>query len=268
MFIAEIGINHDGDIYKALEFIRIAKEAGADVVKFQKRSVEKCVPKEKWNERKITKWGEMSYIDYKYMMEFGKAEYDMVDKFCKELNIPWTASVWDIDSYEFISRYEVPFIKVASPTIANLELLKQIQMPVVFSTGMSTETEIEKAYNSIKECMAIMHCVSIYPPEDEELNLNKIKTLKRKYNCEIGYSSHYHGVEDVLVAKALGATIFEKHITLNKDDIGSDHKFSLDPEELKRCVSLIKKQDKWMGDYKLKVLNGEKKYREKLRNHL
>jgi N-acetylneuraminate synthase len=267
MFIAEIGINHDGDIYKALELIKIAKDAGADVVKFQKRNVEKCVPKEKWNDRKITKWGEMSYIDYKYMIEFGKAEYDIIDKYCKELNIPWTASVWDIDSYEFISQYEVPFIKIASPTITNLDLLTRIQLPVVFSTGMSTETEIEKAYNSIKECMAIMHCVSIYPPKDEELNLNKIKTLKRKYECEIGYSSHYEDVEDVVVAKVLGATIFEKHITLNKDDMGSDHKFSLELEELKRCVSLIKKQDKWMGDYKLKVSNREEKYKDKLRNY-
>jgi N-acetylneuraminate synthase len=265
MFIAEIGINHDGDIYKALDLIKIAKDAGADVVKFQKRNVEKCVPKDRWDERKLTKWGEMSYIDYKYMIEFGKAEYDIIDKYCKDLNIPWTASVWDIDSYEFISQYNVPFIKIASPTITNINMLKKIKHPVVFSTGMSDENNIDEAFNNIENCIGIMHCISAYPPKDEELNLDAITTLKDKYPVEIGYSSHYPIYDDLIVAKMIGASIFEKHITINKNDIGSDHHFSLEPNELKRALLVINSLNKWSGDGMIGINDSEKIYAKKLR---
>ena len=183
MFIADIGINHNGDIDVAFELIKKAKESGVDIVKFQKRNVDICLKENQKNIMKDSIFGKMKYIDYKRKLEFGKKEYDMIDKYCKELNIRWAASVWDIDSLNFILNYDTPFIKVPSALITNTLLMKEInntKLPIIFSTGMSTMEEITTAYNIVKNNLyAILHCNSSYPTESNEADLLMINTLRK-----------------------------------------------------------------------------------------
>lgn len=206
-----------------------------DVVKFQKRNPDICVPKLQKQEIKETPWGKMAYIKYKHKVEFGKKEFDIIHEYCKKLNINWTASVWDTDSLNFILQYNVPFIKIPSAYITDLQLLKQVNLankPVIISTGMSTKSEIEKAILLLDQIpqLSILHCNSSYPTQSNEIDLNAMISLKNKYKtCAIGYSGHEIGALATLIAKTLVADIIERHITLNKDMWGSDHSSSLDP---------------------------------------
>lgn len=276
MFIAEIGINHNGDLNIAKELIRQAKMCGVDIVKFQKRNPELCVPENQKNIIKDTVFGVMKYIDYKRKIEFGRKEYDEIDKYCKEIGIKWTASVWDIDSLDFIMQYNVPFIKIPSACIIDLELLDKINLykkDVILSNGMSTEEELFTAINNLPNCknIGILHCNSSYPSSKNELDLDCIKILNsifcvRKYhNFTIGYSGHEEGYFPTLLARAVGASIIERHITLSKTMKGSDHKSSLDMNELKDCIEKLKEVDIILGKNYKTVYESEKKVKEKLR---
>lgn len=269
-FIAEIGINHNGDIEIAKELIKLAKENGADVVKFQKRKPEVCVPEDQKNIVKDTIFGEMKYIDYKHKIEFGKEEYDKIDKYCKEIGIKWTASIWDKDSLNFLLQYDIPFIKIPSALATHWELLELVnntKKPVVISNGMTTEEEFDKAINILKDCeVTILVCNSSYPASFDELNLRYIDILRIKYpHCKIGYSGHEEGNIVTLVAAAMGAEVIERHITLDHTMKGTDHTSSLEVNELKDLKAVCDTITVIRGEPVKKVYESEKKIAKKLR---
>lgn len=270
MFIAEIGINHNGDLEVAKKLIDVAVESGADVVKFQKRNVDLCVPKEMATSMRKTPWGEMSYRDYKYRLEFGEREYDYINTYCNSVGIKWTASVWDCDSLGFILNYNVPFIKIPSACITDTELLSKINKhgkKVILSTGMSTYQEISAAINQLSNCnVSLLVCNSSYPSKDSELDLKAIELLMESFpNCTIGYSGHENGIIPTIIAASLGAKIIERHITLNKKMWGTDQGSSLEPAELRYLISTVNKVPVWLGDKKIKVYSSEEKVKQKLR---
>lgn len=269
MFIAEIGINHNGNLNLAKEMILMAKRSGADVVKFQKRNVEENILLKDRGTFRKTLDGIKSYEEYKYGLEFDYDDYLSIDKFCKDINIQWTVSVWDIPSVKFISSFDIPFIKVPSARINELDLLEEINKtnkPVILSTGMSTEIEVDNAIKILKNLDSIMYCKSIYPPKDEDLNLNSILYLKKKYpNIKIGYSGHDSSIYPLICANILGAELFEVHITLNKNMYGSDQKCSFEENELKTMIDLINKSKIWLGEAKIDCLDSEKPFKDKLR---
>lgn len=281
MFIAEIGINHNGLVSQALQMIDMVcnacERAGVSkdevVVKFQKRNIDKCVPEAQKNIMKDTPWGRMTYYDYKKAIEFDKIKYDIIDKHCKEKGIKWTASVWDLNSAEFINEnYTVPFIKIPSPKIVDEELLDYCNRcfdKVIMSTGMSTEKEIKKAISILDNCnLTIMHCNSSYPAKDEELNLNYILTLIMKeytYHKTIGYSGHEEGISASIVAKTLGAEVIERHITLSRSMWGTDQAASITYDQLWRLLRDLNKIEIWKGDGIKKVYDSELPIKEKLR---
>jgi N-acetylneuraminate synthase len=272
MFIAEIGINHNGDLKLAKKMILEAKKAGADVVKFQKRTPDICVPENKKSEIRLTPWGEMKYIDYKKKIEFGRKEYDSIDKYCKRIGIPWTASVWDIESLSFIMQYDIPFIKVPSACITDMDLLKAIRAtkkPVVISTGMSSMGEIAEAVEILKDReLSILHCKSSYPTPPEEINLSAIQTLHRLFPKHvIGYSGHEEGTYPSLCAALMGARIIERHVTLDKEMWGTDQKASLNFEELKDLIEGLKDLPRWFGKGYIGIAESELPIKEKLRRH-
>ena len=270
--ISEIGINHNGDLNIAKKLIDISAAAGCDAVKFQKRNPDVCVPEHQKSVIRDTPWGEMTYLDYKYKVEFGKDEYDEIDRYCKEKGIAWSASPWDLDSLEFLNQYDIPFIKIASASITDKELLKktcETGKKVIISTGMSSEEEIDEAVNILKDHAkdyAILHCNSSYPAPIEELNLSCIKTLNNKYNCEVGYSGHEFRLGTTVAAVYLGATIIERHVTLDRTMWGSDHMASVEPQGLFKLVSGIRELEKSYGNGNICVTETEKKVRKKLRN--
>lgn len=271
MFIAEIGINHNGSLETALELIKEAAAAGVDVVKFQKRTPEICVPDDQKNIIKESAFGTTTYLEYKKLMEFEKEEYDEIDRHCKELGIQWTASVWDIPSLNFLMQYDVPFIKIPSALMTNIELLKAVnetKKDVIISNGALTEEELNEALWILRDCnVTILVCNSCYPSKDEELNLNYIKSLKEMYQFppKIGYSGHEIDILPTIVAKSLGCDIIERHITLDKNQIGSDHKASLDIKELKELINILKRIDIIKGKNEKIVSDGELKVMKKLR---
>ena len=268
--IAEIGINHNGDINIAKELIKVAKEAGCDAVKFQKRNPDVCVPEKQKNVMRETPWGYITYLDYKYKVEFEKEEYDIINDYCKSLNIHWFASPWDVDSVQFLSQYDIPALKVPSASLNDIELLKSIKetnIPIILSTGMSTQEEVDAAIDLLDgNEIAVLHCVSTYPTPPEELNLNVIKTFQNKYpNMIIGYSGHETGLSTTYAAVALGAKIIERHITLDRSMWGTDHSASVEPQGLKSLVGNIRDIESSMGNGIKEVTKGEIPIREKLR---
>ena len=268
--IAEIGINHNGDINIAKELIKVAKEAGCDAVKFQKRNPDVCVPEKQKNVMRETPWGYITYLDYKYKVEFEKEEYDTINDYCKSLNIHWFASPWDVDSVQFLSQYDIPALKVPSASLNDIELLKSMKetnIPIILSTGMSTQEEVDAAINLLDgNEIAVLHCVSTYPTPPEELNLNVIKTFQNKYpNMIIGYSGHETGLSTTYAAVALGAKIIERHITLDRSMWGTDHSASVEPQGLKSLVGNIRDIESSMGNGIKEVTKGEIPIREKLR---
>jgi len=287
MFIAEIGINYAfGEdkskfLQNAKELIDMAVMAKCDVVKFQKRTPELCVPKEQMNKEKIVPWRKepTTYLQYKKDIEFGKEEYDEINRYCKQRGIKWTASVWDIPSADFLSMYKVPFVKIPSASITDYDLLDacvDLFDKIIFSTGMSTEEEIKMCYNNLIEDVngtktlqkniTIMHCNSSYPAKDEELNLSYIKKLKEDYpDCKIGYSGHEQGISACIISKVMGAEVFERHITLSRSNWGTDQAASLVFDQLWRLVRDLKKVDTWIGDGVKKVYPSEEPIRDKLR---
>lgn len=271
--ISEIGINHNGDLDIAKKLIDISAAAGCNAVKFQKRNPDVCVPDHQKSVMRDTPWGSMTYLDYKYKVEFGKDEYDEIDKYCKEKGIEWSASPWDLDSLEFLAQYDIPFIKIASASITDNELLIktcQTGKKIIISTGMSSEEEIDEAVAILKQYAkdyAILHCNSSYPAPIEELNLSCIKTLKEKYNCEVGYSGHEFRLGTSVAAVYLGASIIERHVTLDRTMWGSDHMASVEPQGLFKLVSGIRELEKSYGDGTISVTETEKEVRKKLRKN-
>lgn len=250
MFIAEIGINHQGDYEIAKQLIDAAKRAGADVVKFQKRNPDVCIPEKLKNTTKDSIFGVMNYLEYKKRIEFDKSVYDKIDKYCKEINMPWTASIWDKDSLEFIMQYDVPFIKIPSALLTDIDLLKEVnkyKKPVIISNGMSYETDVMAAVDILKDCpLSILCCNSTYPTTNyEEMELSLIPIYKQRYPfAKIGYSGHELGILPSIVAYSMGAEIIERHITLDKNMKGADHKASLEPNEMEELIKDMKLIDK------------------------
>jgi N-acetylneuraminate synthase len=268
--IAEIGINHNGSIEIAKKMIAGAKSAGCDAVKFQKRTPEICVPKDQWNVERDTPWGRMTYIDYRNKVEFGKDEYAEIDKYCKELGIIWFVSCWDEESVDFIVDFDPPLYKTASASLTDKDLLlrhKQLDRPVIISTGMSTMEEIENAVNNIGlEKLLIAHSTSSYPCKYEELNLRMITTLRNKYSATpIGYSGHETGLAPTWAAVSLNASFVERHITLDRAMWGTDQAASVEIAGFHRLVRNIRDIELALGDGIKKVYDSELSSREKLR---
>lgn len=263
-FIGEIGINHNGDINLAKKIMKEAKSAGFSAVKFQKRNPEITTPLEVRNNIRETPWGEMTYIDYKFKIELQKQEYDEINKYAKELGIDWFASCWDEESLDFISRYDLPCIKIASACITNKNLMNQhvkTEKPLIMSTGMSNLDQIEKAFNILsKNPLAILHATSTYPCPPEELNLNMIKTLHSLYpEHPIGYSGHESGLSTSIAAAVLGAKIIERHITIDRALWGTDQAASLGPDGMRKLIGSVNSIIRSMGDGVKKVYDSEQK---------
>jgi N-acetylneuraminate synthase len=267
--IAEIGINHNGDLKIAKRLIDVAVMAGCDAVKFQKRTPEKAVPLEYQKVMRETPWGIMSYLEYRQKVELGYEEFAEINHYCEEKNILWFASCWDEDSVDFIKQFSPPCYKVASATLTDSDLLnklKRIGNPILLSTGMSTIEEIETAIDLLgTENLLLAHSTSTYPCPSEELNLRVILTLKSKFDCPIGYSGHEVGLQTTLAAVTMGAKFIERHITLDRAMWGSDQAASIEPWGLMRLVRDIRVIEKAMGDGKKRVYESEMKARNKLR---
>jgi len=276
--IAEIGINHNGDLSIAKRLIDIAAAAGCDAVKFQKRNPDICVPEEQKSKPRSWQGEEMTYLEYKYRVEFGKEEYDEIDRYCKEQGIAWSASPWDLDSLSFLNQYDIPFIKIPSAMLTNDELLRETvatKKKVIFSTGMSTAKEIDHAVDVLSKAqndynawqkIGLLHCNSSYPAPVNELNLSAIKTLANDYPLfDIGYSGHEMTLGTTVSSVLLGAKIIERHITLDRNMEGSDHSCSVTPWGLFKLVSGIRELEQAYGDGEIKVTETEKPIRKKLR---
>ena len=269
--IAEIGINHNGSLETAKKLIDIAAVAGCDAVKFQKRNPDVCVPEHQKSIPRETPWGTMSYLEYKYRMEFGQEEYDIIDVYCKEKNIEWSASPWDMDSLEFLQQYDVPFIKIPSAMITHEELMRasaKTGKEIIFSTGMSNIDEVDQAVEWMREegaDFSLLHCNSTYPAPLEDLNLKCIQTLKERYGCEVGYSGHEFRLNPSVAAIYLGATIIERHITLDREMWGTDHLSSVEPHGLIKLVRGIRDLEECLGDGIIGLSECEQSFKDKLR---
>jgi N-acetylneuraminate synthase len=250
--IAEIGINHNGDLGIAKQLIDAAVAAGCDAVKFQKRDPELCVPRGQRNVLRETPWGEMTYIEYRHRIEFGEQEYAAIDNYCRRKGIPWFASCWDDPSADFIEQFDPVCYKIASACLTDTALLHHVnakERPVILSTGMSTMEQVYRAVDCFdQDRLLIAHCISSYCPKPEDLNLRMIRTLQREFSSPIGYSGHETGLTTTYAAVVLGASFVERHITLDRNSWGSDHKMSLDPWNLRRLVKDIRTLESALGD--------------------
>ncbi|ESS73951.1 N-acetylneuraminate synthase [Methyloglobulus morosus KoM1] len=268
--IAEIGINHNGDIDNARRLIEGAAKAGCDAVKFQKRTPDLCVPPDQRDIKRDTPWGVMTYIEYRHKVEFNKAQYTQIDRICKDLKIDWFASCWDEEAVDFMEQFDPPCYKVASASLTDAALLKKkrsTKRPMIVSTGMSTMVEIEAAIELIRcENLLIAHSTSTYPCKTSELNLRMLHTLKTLYpNVPIGYSGHETGLAPTWAAVAMGACFVERHITLDRAMWGSDQAASVEISGLERLVSNIRDIESSLGDGIKKVYDSELGPKQKLR---
>jgi N-acetylneuraminate synthase len=268
--IAEIGINHNGSLETAKKMVEAAAHSGADAVKFQKRTPEVCVPKDQWNIERETPWGRMTYIDYRYKVEFGEDDYREIDYLCKKLKIDWFVSCWDEPAVDFIEEFDTPIYKLASASLTDFPLIEKVKLtdkPFILSTGMSTMEEIEASVNfSASENLMLAHATSSYPCDPQELNLRMILTLKNKYpEVLIGYSGHETGLATTLAAVTLGACFVERHFTLDRAMWGSDQAASVEPQGMERLVRDIRHIEESLGDGIKKVYESEMSQRKKLR---
>lgn len=268
--VAEIGINHNGDIEIAKKLVDMAKNAGCDAVKFQKRTPDICVPEDQKQVMRETPWGYISYLDYRYRVEFGFDEYKEIDSYCKEKGIVWFASCWDVESIYFIERnFNPPCYKVASASLTDISILKvlsEIGKPIIISTGMSTLKEIDKAVYFLEGSnIVLLHCNSSYPAKIEELNLRMIPELIKRYGIHIGYSGHEPGVFTSVYAVVMGACLIERHITLDRSMWGSDQAASLERGGLNKLVEEIRTWEAARGDGRKQITQMEMIMRKKLR---
>ena len=271
---AEIGINHNGDMSVAKKLIEIAKNAGCDAVKFQKRDVEKVYSKEILNQSRESPWG-TTQREQKLGLELSLKEYSTIDKYCKKKIIPWFVSCWDVGSQIQMRKFKTKYNKVASAMLVHNKLLKTIaeeKKYTFISTGMSTLKDIEKAikiFRKFKCPFELMHSHSAYPMKPEEANLKLISVLKNKFKCKVGYSGHETGSYLICVTAALlGATSIERHITLDRTMYGSDQAASLEPGGLFRLVRDLREIENIIGDGKKRIWDSELPAKEKLRQIL
>lgn len=268
--IAEIGINHNGNLETAKKMIDAAVHAGADAVKFQKRTPEVCTPPEQQKQMRETPWGYITYLEYRYKVEFGKEEYAEIDRHCKKLGIDWMASVWDEPSVDFMEQFDTPAYKVPSASLTDHALLQYARKtgkPIIISTGMSTPDEIIRGVQAVGlENLAVMHCTSAYPCEPSELNLRMIETLRNQFPyTPIGYSGHEVGLVPSAVAVALGACMVERHFTLDRAMWGGDQAASVEPGGFEKLVKYVRVTEESLGDGVKKVYDSELGALKKLR---
>jgi len=270
--IAEIGINHNGNLETAEEMILSARETGADAIKLQKRTPELCVPKDQWDIMRETPWGYISYLDYRKRIEFGQAEYRAINDFCQDLGIDWFASVWDENSVDFMEQFNPVCYKVPSAALTDISLLKKIRStgrPIILSSGMSTDEQIDASVSAIgTQDLVLMHSTSAYPCDPLELNLRMIETLRGKYDCPIGYSGHEVGLITTVVAVAMGAAAVERHFTLDRAMWGGDQAASVEPGGFRKLVKYIRVTEMSLGDGVKRVYDSEKSSLKKLRRFL
>ncbi len=266
--IAEIGINHNGDLGVAKKLIDAAVNCGCDAVKFQKRTVDVVYTKEELARPRENPFGQTNG-DLKRGLEFGEKQYKEIDRYCKEKNILWTASCWDEGSVDFLQQFTPPFSKIASACLTDDELLtyqRKTGRPIILSTGMSTLAQIDHAIEVLgKENLVVLHCTSTYPSKLEELNLNVIPVLAARYGIPIGYSGHEVGLSPSFAAAVLGACVVERHITLDRAMWGSDQAASIEPQGFERLVRDIRVWETVKGDGVKMVYDSEKPIIEKLR---
>jgi len=266
--IAEIGINHNGDIELAKRLIDVADASGCNAVKFQKRTIEVVYTQEELAKPRDNPFGPTNG-DLKRGLEFGLEEYQEIDQYCKELGMPWFVSCWDEGSVDFISQFNVPCYKIASASITDDDLLKHHRtkgLPIIISTGMSTLDEIDRAVEVLgKKDLIIMHSTSTYPAQYDELNLKVIPMLRQRYGVPVGYSGHETGLASSVAAAAIGASIVERHLTMDRAMWGSDHAASLEPSGMTRLIRDIRLIETAMGDGVKRVYEREKPIIQKLR---
>ena len=271
ILIAEIGINHNGSIELAKKMIDLASKYKMDVVKFQKRDPNICVPDKYKDLYRETPWGNMTYLEYKKKIEFGRKEFDVIHKYCKKKKIKWFASAWDIESQKFLKKYNSKYNKIASAMVTNLKFLDFVakeKKHTFISTGMTNLKDIKNAVKIFKKnkCdFTLMHCVSSYPAPEENLNLNTINTLRNKFKCSVGYSGHENSVSPSLYAFLLGASVIERHITLDRSMWGTDQSASLSEPGIKNLVELINKSQTILGNGIKTKSKEDKKLEKKFR---
>lgn len=269
--ISEIGINHNCDIDIAKDLILASKFAGADAVKFQKRTIDIVYTEEFLNSPRNSPWG-VTQREQKEALEFGKTEYDEIDRFCKELHIDWFASAWDIPSLEFLDQYTCKYNKIASAMLTHLDFVREVAergKKTFISTGMSNEEDINLVFDIFNEMncpFVFLHTVSAYPVKSEALNFGYINWLDKNYT-KFGYSGHEVGLSTTLAAVALGASVIERHITLDRSMYGSDQSASVEPVGFKRLVDGIREIEKAIGkgDCARDILEIEEPARKSLR---
>lgn len=268
--IAEIGINHNGDLELAKKLIDLAVDAGCDAVKFQKRTIDKVYSQEMLDRPRESPWGHTQRAQ-KEGLEFDEAEYDTIDAYCHKKGIIWFASAWDVDSQRFLRKYDLRYNKVASAMLTRDDLLEEIAGEgryTFISTGMSSWGEIDHAVEIFRKhrCpFELMHCNSTYPMEDGDANLALIPVLRERYDCKVGYSGHEQDIRPSVLSVAAGASSIERHITLDKSLYGSDQKASIEPERLRVLVCEVRQAEMIMGNGKKILTLAEQTVRAKLR---
>ena len=272
--IAEIGINHNGDVKIAKQLIKNAKDCGFDSVKFQKRTINIVYDEKTLDTLRESPWGKTTR-EQKLGLEFEKLEYDEIDKYCKELNIDWFASAWDIESLKFLENYNLKYHKIASAMIVDHEFLNEVAKShkhTFISTGMSSKEDIDNAVDIFKKnncSFELMHCVSTYPMKIEDANLITIDQMRNVYNCNVGYSGHENGVVVSVAATMLGISSLERHITLDRTMYGSDQSASLEFSGMKNLTESIEKTLLAIGEKSLgKIIDEEIPIAKKLRAHI
>jgi len=271
--VAEIGINHNGDMGICKKLIDVAVDSGADCVKFQKRDINQVYTQEFLNSPRESQWG-TTQREQKLGLEFSADEYQEIEDYCKEKGIEWFASAWDINSQKFLRQFNSKYNKVASAMIVHTELLKEIASEgkhTFISTGMTTYDDIKTAVDIFRKAdcsFELMHTVSTYPMKDEDANLNMIKTLREKFDCDVGYSGHEVGLAISYAAAALNITSLERHITLDRSMYGSDQSASVEPSGFRQLVGAIRKIGVALGDGIKKTIEAEAPIAANLRQHL
>lgn len=271
--IAEIGINHNGDLGIAKQLIDVAADAGADAVKFQKRTIDLVYTKEDLDAPRESPWG-TTQREQKNGLEFDENDYSQIDTYCKSKGIQWFGSAWDLESQKFLRQFDCKYNKIASAMIVYDDLLKEVASEgkhTFISTGMSTVEDIDKAVGIFREAdcpFELMHCISTYPMEDTDANLRCIQTLRDRYKCDVGYSGHEVGLAVSYSAAALGITSLERHITLSRAMYGSDQSASVEPPGFRQLVGAVRKIEKAMGDGEIGLQEKEHSIAAKLRAHL
>lgn len=271
--IAEIGINHNGSLDIAKELIDVAADAGADAVKFQKRTIDLVYTKEFLDSARESPWGK-TQRDQKLGLEFSLSDYQEIDDYCKSKSIVWFASAWDLNSQKFLAPFKLRYNKIASAMLTYVPLLEMVSSEgkhTFISTGMSPVESIDRAVNIFLKAncpFELMHCVSTYPMLDEDANLLRINALKTRYSCNVGYSGHEVGLAVSYAATALGITSLERHITLDRSMYGSDQSASIEPPGLRQLIGAVRKIEKALGSGNLEMNKKEVTIAQKLRAHL